>query len=50
MSNKNRKILNISDKSKKKLEFLKEVFECSENSVFIIALNKLYKDYINNDI
>ena len=44
-SNKTRKIVTITDDSKKKLEFLKALFNCPENSIFIIALNKLYRDY-----
>ena len=42
---KNGKTVRITDEQKKKVEFLKNLFKCSENSVFIIALEKLYKDY-----
>lgn len=44
-SKKIRKIITMADDSKVKLEFLKELFACSENSIFIIALNKLYREY-----
>lgn len=45
MPNQNRKNVRISNEQKEKLEFLKKLFDCSENTVFRIALEKLYKEY-----
>ena len=42
---KKQKIVIISDEQANKLEFLKKLFDCSENTVFRIALEKLYKEY-----
>lgn len=45
MPKQNRKNVRISDEQMKKLDFLKKLFDCSENTVFKIALEKLYKDF-----
>lgn len=37
-----KKIVRISDEQSKMVEILKKKFKCSENSVFLIALEKLY--------
>lgn len=39
-----RKNVRITDEQKKMLEFLKKQLDCSENTVFKIALIKLYKE------
>jgi len=41
----NTKTVRISDEQKEKVEFLKKLFNCSENSVFLIAVEKLYKEF-----
>lgn len=45
MSNQKRKNVRISDEQSKKLDFLKKLFDCSENTVFRMALEKLFKDF-----
>ena len=45
MPNQKRKNVRISDEQSKKLDFLKKLFDCSENTVFRMALEKLYKEY-----
>lgn len=40
-----KKTIRITDEQKKKIEFLKILFNCSENTVFRIAIEKLYKEY-----
>lgn len=41
----NRKTVRLSDEQMNKADFLKKLFNCSENTIFIIALEKLYKEY-----
>lgn len=45
MPNQKRKNVRISDEQTKKLDFLKKLFDCSENTVFRMALEKLFKDF-----
>jgi len=45
MPNQKRKNVRISDEQSKKLDFLKKLFDCSENTVFRMALEKLFKDF-----
>lgn len=39
-----KKLVRITDEQKKMLEILKKQLDCSENTVFKIALIKLYKE------
>jgi len=41
----NRKTVRITDEQLKKVQFLKNLFDCCENTVFRIALEKLYKEF-----
>lgn len=41
----NRKTVRISDEQIKIVEFFRKKFKCSENSIFLIALENLYKEY-----
>lgn len=43
----NKKLVRITDEQVKKVEFLKNLFNCSENTVFRMALEKLYKEFCN---
>jgi len=40
----NKKTVRITDEQRKKLDFLKNLLECSENTIFRMALEKLYKE------
>lgn len=40
-----RKTVRIIDEQQEKVDFLKKLFDCSENTVFRIAIEKLYKEF-----
>ena len=40
-----KKTVRITDEQLKKVEFLKNLFGCSENAVFKMAIEKLFKEY-----